>query len=144
MGLPKERYDALYGDAGHTAYYTKYRDRRQMVCAGADDGMLHAFNAGFYDRPAGSLDGGGGVYRGRFTRNKDGRTSGLPLGHEKWAFIPYQLLPQLKWLADPLYTPVLHGSEAEGDRCTNHSAGCGPSQRMGHGADRRDALWRQV
>ena len=104
VGPPKERYDALYGDASYTAYYTKYRERRQMVYAGANDGMLHAFNAGFYHRPGGSLGEEKGVHRGRFTTNEADSFRGLPLGHEKWAFIPYQLLPQLKWLADPLYT----------------------------------------
>ena len=50
VGTPKERYDVLYGDASYTAYFQQYKSRRQVAYAGANDGMLHAFNIGFFHR----------------------------------------------------------------------------------------------
>lgn len=65
-----------YGDAG----YVSYRDsttasRRRVLFAGANDGMLHAFDAGVPPDTDGS-------------------------GEELWAFIPSGVLPRLSKLAD--------------------------------------------
>src|SRR4030095_12001516 len=48
VGAPRERYDVLYGDTTYGAFFKRYKDRRQVAYVGANDGMLHAFNAGFY------------------------------------------------------------------------------------------------
>src|SRR5690606_3809920 len=48
VGRPADGYDARYGDDSYNEFREKYRNRRNMVYVGANDGMLHAFNAGFY------------------------------------------------------------------------------------------------
>lgn len=88
---PREDIDGIYGDSTYAAFYQQYKNRRQMLYVGANDGMLHAFNAGIFDSTTVSFAGGG------FT-----------LGNEMWAFIPRELLPHLKWLTDPNYTHVYY------------------------------------
>jgi type IV pilus assembly protein PilY1 len=97
VGAPKERYDVLYGDRGYAAFFQRYRHRRHVVYIGANDGMLHAFNAGFYHR--GDDRSTKPIEHGWFTRNPDNNETGPQFGQELWGFIPYQLLPQLQWLA---------------------------------------------
>ncbi|MGH7231954.1 MAG: pilus assembly protein [Nitrospiraceae bacterium] len=109
VGGPKERHDVIYGDSTYTAFYQQYKDRRQVAYLGANDGMLHAINVGFYHRgddpstPAASQ-----VEHGWFTRNPTDNSSGKFLGEELWGFIPQELLPHLRWLAQPDYTHVYY------------------------------------
>ena len=107
VAAPRARYDLLYGDSTYTAFYEKYRTRRQVVYVGANDGMLHAFNGGFYhkgdDPTTNSV-----VEHGWYTKNPTSNSSGVNLGAELWSFIPYQLLPQLQWLARNDYTHVYY------------------------------------
>ena len=49
VGRPNSSYDVSFGDDTYLEYKLKYEKRRQVVYVGANDGMLHAFNAGFYD-----------------------------------------------------------------------------------------------
>ncbi|TBR21597.1 MAG: hypothetical protein EPO63_08510, partial [Candidatus Nitrosotenuis sp.] len=74
VSAPQENYNTLYSDAGYAAFYNTWKNRTQVVYIGANDGMLHAFNA--------------------------------TTGDELWNYIPYNLLPHLKWLADPAYPHV--------------------------------------
>ncbi|MCP9438721.1 MAG: PilC/PilY family type IV pilus protein [Nitrospira sp.] len=107
VGPPKERYDLIYGDATYNTFYQQYRNRRQVAYVGANDGMLHAFNAGFYhrgDNPATTNV----IEHGWFTRTPTDNSGGPNLGAELWAFIPYQLLPQLQWLARADYSHVYY------------------------------------
>jgi type IV pilus assembly protein PilY1 len=89
---PIERYDFIYGDVSYARYYNHYRNRRQVVYVGANDGMLHAFNAGIAIRSADSP-----------ITPLELNPAGYDLGEELWGYIPYNLLPQLKWLRDPTY-----------------------------------------
>ncbi len=91
MGAPPERYDYIYGDMTYLDYYTAYEFRRPVLYGGANDGMLHAFNAGLYDPNTRHLDG-----------------LGRALGEELWAFVPYNLLPHVKWLQNPKYCHVYY------------------------------------
>lgn len=88
---PSENYDFIYGDSTYTAFKTQYLNRRHVVYAGANDGMLHAFNGGVFNTT---------------THNYAG--SGYTLGQELFAFIPQSLLPHLKWLTDVNYTHVYY------------------------------------
>lgn len=108
VAAPRERYDVLYGDASYTDFLKKYRTRRQVAYVGANDGMLHAFNVGFYNRGDDTSGGSPGVEHGWFsnTATLDGR--GQKLGDELWGFIPMQLLPHLKWLAQTDYSHVYY------------------------------------
>ncbi len=100
VASPKEQYDIIYGS--HAGVYSdfrkKYKDRRQIVYVGANDGMLHAFNAGVYK--AGNDPATAGVTEhGWFTANpSSGDGWGAALGDELWAFTPYETLPHLAWL----------------------------------------------
>jgi type IV pilus assembly protein PilY1 len=107
VSRPRERYDVLYGDASYSAYYQRYRNRRTMVYVGANDGMLHAFNAGFY-HPGDDPTTPSSIEHGWFTTNPTDNSSGAALGTEQWAYIPYQLLPFLGFLTDPSYTHVYY------------------------------------
>lgn len=45
---PQERFDLLTNDASYRTFYRQYKNRRNVMYVGANDGMLHAFNAGFF------------------------------------------------------------------------------------------------
>ena len=92
VGKPKERYDIIYGDNSYAGFKQQYKDRRQVIYVGANDGMLHAFNGGFYDETAYT-----------FTD-----TTGYALGEELWAYVPYNVLPHLQWLGLEDYTHVYY------------------------------------
>ncbi len=97
VATPAEDFDLLYDDASYTAFYKKWVNRRHMVYVGANDGMLHAFNGGFYDRK-----------NKKFAKGADFGDSGMPLGAEMWAYVPFNLLPHLYWLTDPGYDTDSH------------------------------------
>ena len=92
---PAEAFDLLYDDATYAAFRERYRNRRQMVYVGANDGLLHAFNAGFYD-----------TANQRFNLTGTRNETQHPLGSEVWAYAPYNLLPHLTWLTDTGYQHV--------------------------------------
>ena len=109
VGSPKERYDVIYGDTTYNTFFQKYQNRRQVAYVGANDGMMHAFNAGFF------VKGDGSTTHGQFQTTDTGLTnSGVGpkrspaplLGQELWGFIPQTLLPHLQWLTRTDYVHV--------------------------------------
>lgn len=107
VAAPTARFDLLYGDASYNTFYQQYRTRRQVIYLGANDGMLHAFNGGFYhkgDDPTSP----GVVEHGWFTKAPNDNASGPNLGAELWGFVPQNLLPHLQWLARTDYTHVYY------------------------------------
>ena len=105
VGSPKERYDVLYGDSGYRNFVKRWANRRQQAYVGANDGLLHAFNAGYYHRgddPSTTTV----TEHGWYTTNPTNSSSGVGLGEEVWGFVPYHLLPQLQWYARTDYTHV--------------------------------------
>ncbi|MEE8062231.1 MAG: PilC/PilY family type IV pilus protein, partial [Gemmatimonadales bacterium] len=106
VGAPAQRYDVLYGDSSYTAFFAKYYDRRHVVYVGANDGMLHGLNGGYYH--AGDKSGTSDVEHGYFTRTPTDNSGGALLGDELFGFIPQELLPQLKWLTQTDYTHVYY------------------------------------
>ena len=107
VGAPKARYDLSYGDSAYNAFYQQYRNRRQVVYVGANDGMLHAFNGGYYHKGDNATTAGV-TEHGWYTKNPIDNSSGPNLGSELWSFIPQELLPQLQWLARTDYTHVYY------------------------------------
>lgn len=113
ISAPAESYDLLYNDATYATFRTTYRNRRQVVYVGANDGMIHAFNAGFYNASC-----------QRFTTQPDNATctaatpnatgtatstpTAHPLGGELWAYVPKNLQPHLRWLTDPSYRHIYY------------------------------------
>lgn len=97
-GKPTERYDQLYADASYGQFYSQYLTRRHIVVVGANDGMIHCFNAG------------------RYVVNADQNSAdkgyidplGQTLGKELWAYVPMNLLPHLKWLKEQQYCHVYY------------------------------------
>ncbi len=107
VDAPTQRYDLIYGDVSYTAFVQQYKDRRQVAYVGANDGMLHAFNAGYYHRgddPSTTNK----TEHGWFTRTPTDNSGGPLLGEGLWGFIPQELLPHLKWLTEPAYTQVYY------------------------------------
>jgi type IV pilus assembly protein PilY1 len=110
VATPAEAFDHLYNDASYGAFRSAYQARRQVVYMGANDGMIHAFNGGFYDAANKQMN----------TRPKTCSSTGCAtnttytahqLGSEIWAYVPRNLLPHLRWLADPAY---LHNFYVDG------------------------------
>jgi type IV pilus assembly protein PilY1 len=100
-----EMYNLYYSDVTYAAFYTLWKNRGVTVYVGANDGMLHAFKGGtFYegDDPI-TPEEEHGWYEALEVPNSPGG-----LGYERWAFIPQNLLPHLKWLKDPDYTHVFY------------------------------------
>lgn len=97
ISQPIERYDFIYGDMSYASYFDHYRDRRQVVYVGANDGLIHAFNAGIAIRSSGDA-----------IRPLQLNPAGYDLGEELWAFAPSNLLPHFKWLMDPEYCHVYY------------------------------------
>lgn len=94
VGAPASSYDALYNDSTYAVYREQYKNRRQMVYIGANDGMLHAINAGFWNESAKKFE-----LNNSFVSGSSGLTQ-HPLGSEVWSYVPRSVLPHLKWLKD--------------------------------------------
>jgi type IV pilus assembly protein PilY1 len=118
VNKPAEVYHYIYRDPTYKKFADRWADRRSVIYFGANDGMLHAVNGGFYQestsqfccsfKPA--FDTATGL------KNTDAGTCVEPavvngvavctdhqLGDELWVYIPYNLQPHLKCLADPSY-----------------------------------------
>lgn len=93
---PAEAFDLLSGDPSYGEFRRQYVTRRQVVYVGANDGVLHAFNAGFYD-----------ANTQEFKLSVNGETA-HPLGAEIWAYVPKNLLPHLQWLPRDDYEHVYY------------------------------------
>jgi len=91
VGAPSENLHLLYDDESYWNFFVQYKNRRTIVYVGGNDGMLHAFNGGWYDK----------VNR-QFYGSKSGYTD-WALGQETWGFVPYNLLPHLSYLSKPDY-----------------------------------------
>jgi type IV pilus assembly protein PilY1 len=96
VGEPMERYDFIYGDIEYAQFYNKYKERRTMVYVGANDGMIHVFHAGKYNEIDNDIE------------ILEVDPDGIPLGKEVYAYIPFNLLPHLKWLTDHKYCHVYY------------------------------------
>ena len=106
VGKPMENYHQFYSDVSYAEFFTQWKERGVSVYVGANDGMLHALKAGSFhegDNSATALKEEHGWYS--VTENPATTDN---LGEERWAYIPYNLLPHLKWLADPGYTHVYY------------------------------------
>ncbi len=116
VGAPAEAYHLLYKDASYDDFYRTYQKRRNVIYAGANDGMLHAFNGGFYDSYSKQfcreLMPGYDPLDSSNTNNEpcvsDATTTKPELGAELWAYVPYNLLPHLYWLTQTNYTHIYY------------------------------------
>ncbi|RLB68083.1 MAG: hypothetical protein DRH04_07170, partial [Deltaproteobacteria bacterium] len=88
VSRPAENYDLIYNDSSYLDFKKKYVGRRMVIYTGANDGMLHAFNGGFYN-----------IENKAFITASGSKTA-YPLGMELWAYVPNALLPHLRWLTE--------------------------------------------
>ncbi|WP_257280478.1 pilus assembly protein [Endozoicomonas sp. ISHI1] len=97
VSSPGSRFDALYSDTTYTTFYEQYKNRRHVLYVGGNDGMIHAFNGGFWDES-------------QYGYNVTGYNNEVshPLGSELWAYTPMNLLPHLQWLKEPDYPHVYY------------------------------------
>lgn len=98
VSLPRAAYDSRFSDDTYTAYRQQYAKRRQVIYVGGNDGMLHAFNAGFYNSATKTYA----------TQSVGGNEVAHPLGSELWAYVPMAVLPHLQWLTAPDYGHVYY------------------------------------
>ncbi len=106
---PAENFHLLYRDPTYAVFAAQYEGRRHVIYTGANDGMLHAFNGGFYDEAnlqyCREIDSNYNPWDSD-TTNDDAcvaSTSNPELGAELWAYVPFNLLPHLYWLTDTAY-----------------------------------------
>ena len=97
VAAPGTRYDARYQDSSYQAFREHYANRRHVLFAGANDGMIHAFNSGFWNEANYAYD---------LTGNNN--ETSHPLGSELWAYAPMNLLPHLQWLTELDYPHVYY------------------------------------
>ncbi|MFC1837406.1 hypothetical protein ACFLYW_01835 [Thermodesulfobacteriota bacterium] len=109
VATPAENYHQLYRDFSYSEFLVRYDNRRHMIYFGANDGMLHAVNGGFYDE---DLNNDKIKDTSRFCLTQaceviadvEQNTANEPeLGAELWAYVPYNLLPHLSCLTDDGY-----------------------------------------
>lgn len=138
VSTPAESYDLLYNDTTYASFRAAYRNRRQVIYVGANDGMIHAFNGGFYNTSCQRLttqtDSAVCSASSPDTmENLTGTQTAHPLGAELWAYVPGNLLPHLRWLADPNYqhvyyadgSPIAFDAKVWADDDTTHVGGWG-------------------
>ena len=134
VAAPREGFDQLSLDLSYGEFRVHYRNRRQVVYVGANDGMIHAFNAGFFNNK-----------EKKFKLSNSSETK-HPLGAELWAYIPKNLLPHLQWSARTDYTHVFTMDQTPRifdakifDADTDHPGGWGTvlvqGMRLGGGTD---------
>lgn len=95
-GTPMQGYDLDYNDLIYKKFWgaIDYK-KRNMVYAGANDGMLHAFTLGVTTRVSNTNL----TQVAKITPN-----TSPPLGQEEWAYIPRNALPYLRYLLQPDYS----------------------------------------
>jgi len=106
VGAPAQSYETY--DSTYATFKAQYAYRRQVVYLGANDGMIHAFNGGFWDQNVGGfkLDD---LFLSAVTTSDKARHV---LGAELWAYVPVNLMPHLQWLDDVNYQ---HAFYVDGD-----------------------------
>jgi len=105
VGKPMEMYNQYYSDHTYGEFFTKWKNRSVTVYVGANDGMLHAFKVGTYHE--GDNDTTPEEEHGWYSDSEYSQTTDT-LGEELWAYIPYNLLPHLKWLKEFDYPHVYY------------------------------------
>ncbi|MEJ2041174.1 MAG: hypothetical protein P8X55_19940, partial [Desulfosarcinaceae bacterium] len=106
VSRPAEDFDLIYNDAGYTAFYKRYENRRSVVYVGSNDGMVHAFNSGFFDKQNNKFVTRPVDENGDEIKNGGASYTDFELGSELWAYVPFNLLSHLHWLSDPTYQHI--------------------------------------
>ena len=137
--VPLNTYDRTYGDMTYRDF-TRSSDylKRGMVFVGANDGMLHAFKLGKLEFPGDNNWTSAGAKDRARLRNLDPL---VPLGQERWAFIPKNALPYLKAMLDNNYCHLYYVDQAP----QLFDASIGPATGfVADDATRTSASWRTI
>ena len=131
VDTPASDFVSRFGDTSYQEFQDTYQLRRRMVYAGGNDGLLHAFNAGFWDSA-----------NTRFVlRESDLDNTCLPsncddaeheLGAEMWAYAPMNLFPHLQFLTRSDYQENVHVAYVDGPIKTFDVQAWGTSDTDGH------------
>ena len=105
VDTPNGVFNTRFGDNSYTGFRENYDSRRRVVYVGGNDGLLHAFNGGFWDGENARLN---------LSPNDGSTVVEHELGSELWAYAPMNLLPHLKWLKEPSYTTAVHVAYMDG------------------------------
>ncbi len=111
---PQNTYFIDYGDTSYYHFVSSdaYRRRTSVALIGSNDGMLHAFRVGYLkDKDFQPGDTMKAFFRDAFGTRDDvsyGSTTHGELGKELWAYIPYNVLPYLKYYASSQYGNPCH------------------------------------
>ncbi|MBI5676468.1 MAG: hypothetical protein HZC48_11690 [Nitrospirae bacterium] len=117
--LPTNSYDQIYFDTSYGHFIKDLQDDgtpkavsdkvytdRGMVFAGANDGMLHAFNMGqlqMINQEDTIIPSTPAWVGANYASGDRAKLSGSNFGREVWAFIPKNSLPYLRYLTDTAY-----------------------------------------
>lgn len=116
-------YHNAYGDTTYTDFIkTNAYKARNVVYAGSNDGMYHAFKLGTVKRLIDSSN----IFSIAEMTNEDSRSPNPNIGSEEWAFIPKNALPYIKNQADIAYChqSLVDGVSALADVSINNYASC--------------------
>ena len=91
VSQPRANYHLLYNDDSYREFLKQYQHRRARVFISSNDGLLHSFNAGWYDVEKNQLQAA------------QKNLSKWRLGQEIWAFVPEPVLPHLNELSHESY-----------------------------------------
>lgn len=108
VAKPAEDYDVIYADRSYQRFRQRHEYRRVMVYAGGNDGGLHAFNGGHYQRSNKQFVNGPPLLPITGDNLTQTHAVQYDLGAEMWMFVPRNLLPHLKWLTDPNYSHIYY------------------------------------
>lgn len=100
-------YDVRYADNTYREFITNtIKLNTPIVVVGANDGMVHAFKVGKLKDVNPPVTSAGGKETAMFVDNLADTTPPSNLGEELWSFIPYNVLPFLKWYCDKDYCHI--------------------------------------
>lgn len=110
--IPQNTYLFDYSDLSYYQFISdsslpsSVQNRTSVALIGANDGMLHAFRVGYLnDGNTRGLDALATGVKAKY-QNAYNETGTGKLGQEEWAYIPYNALPYLKYLANPNYCHI--------------------------------------
>jgi len=113
VGVPEE--DFGISDPTYVAFQEQYLFRRRMVYVGGNDGLLHAFNGGFFQA---GVNNEGTTFATQASAigctGGDCDNVGHELGAEVWAYAPYNLLPHLQFISEEEYRSNVHVAFVDG------------------------------
>jgi type IV pilus assembly protein PilY1 len=132
-------YDRTYTDTTYRDFTRSsvYLDRG-MVFVGANDGMLHAFKLGKLEFPG---DNTWTTFVAKDKVRLRNLDASVPLGQERWAFIPKNALPYLKAMLDNNYCHLYYVDQAS--QLFDASIGEAPGF-VADDATRTSANWRTI